>query len=489
MNAASNDSARASSLAPDVTEEERADAIDDVIPSDGYRKLRVVGIGGSAGSTSALQRFFSAMAPDSGMAFVVVPHLAPEHESQLSQIIQRVTSMRVQPAQDGEPLQPNHVYVIPPGKHLTLDDGCLRLTELVREPGRHTAVDLFFRSLADAYGPHAVAIVLSGGDGDGALGIKRVKERGGLTLAQDPELAEVSSMPRAAIATSMVDWVLRAEEMPSRLIEYQAREGRLRMPPEQGPNPAERPPPTLGENEVILRDLLAFVRARTGRDFSYYKRATIVRRIARRMQVNQVDDLSSYLTFLRTHPGEAGALLQDLLISVTNFFRDREAFEALEARIPELFRGKTQADTLRVWVPACATGEEAYSVAMLLSEHARTLETPPTIQVFATDLDEDVLIEARNGLYPEAIAADVSPDRLRRFFVKEHQSYRVRRELRETVLFAVRCRSRRVRSATERSVRESSCCSSPRTRSFTLLRRRPSCARWAGSSRERPNRS
>jgi two-component system CheB/CheR fusion protein len=424
-------------LDPDVSEEELGSEIDNAIPTRSYDALRVVGLGGSAGSIVALQRFFEVMPSNSGMAFVVVLHLSPEHESMLSEILQRSTKMTVTQAEDGETVLADHVYVIPPAKHISLTNSHLRLTELAREPGRHMTVDLFFRSLADTHGAHSIAIVFSGGDGDGAIGIKRVKERGGLTIAQDPEGAEHAGMPRAAIATSMVDWVLRAEEIPARLLEYQARERRLRIPPERGPNPAVAQVPTPSTEEVALRDVLNFLRTRTGRDFSYYKRATIVRRVARRMQVNEVDDLPGYLTFLRTHPGESRALLQDLLISVTNFFRDREAFDALEAMVPALFRGKTQADTVRVWVPACATGEEAYSLAMLLAEHARTLDAPPTIQIFATDLDEDVLLEARSGFYPSAIVTDVSPERLRRFFIKEHHGYRVRRELRESLLFAV----------------------------------------------------
>lgn len=424
-------------LDPDVSEEELGAAMDNAVPTRGYPETRVVGLGGSAGSIPVLQRFLEAMPATSGMAFVVVLHLSPEHDSSLAQTLQRSTTMKVAQARDGELLDVNRVYVIPPGKHMTLTDGHVRLTDLPREPGRRMTVDLFFRSLADTHGPHAVAIVLSGGDGDGAIGVKRIKERGGLTIVQDPAVAEHSGMPRAAIATSMVDWVLRVEEIPARLVDYKARERRMQLPSERGPNPAAEPRPAAANDETVLREVLMFLRARTGRDFSYYKRATIVRRIARRMQVNEVDNLQGYLNYLRTHPGEAGALLQDLLISVTNFFRDREAFDALESMIPELFRNKTQSDTVRVWVPACATGEEAYSIAMLLSEHARTLEAPPALQIFATDLDEDVLLEARNGVFPDAISTDVSPDRLRRFFVKEHHGYRVRRELREMLLFAV----------------------------------------------------
>ena len=424
-------------LDPDASEQEHAAEFDNSVPGPGYQMIRVVGLGGSAGSIPAMQRFFHAMPPDSGMAFVVVLHLSPEHESALSEVLQTSTSMPVHQALDGEEARANHVYVIPPGKHLSMLDSHLRLTDLPRERGRRLTVDLFFRSLADTHGAHSVGIVFSGGDGDGSIGIKRIKERGGLTIAQDPDEAEHDSMPRSAIATSMVDWVLNADKIPAHLLEYQARELRLQLPPESGPNPATVRRPSASVDESALRDVLTFLRARTGRDFTYYKRATIVRRVARRMQVNAVDDLPSYLTFLRMHPGEAGALLQDLLISVTNFFRDREAFQALEAQIPALFKNKKAADTIRVWVPACATGEEAYSIAMLLSEHARTLDAPPTLQVFATDLDEDVLAEARKGLYPSPISTDVSSERLSRFFVKEHDGYRVRRELREVLLFAV----------------------------------------------------
>jgi len=412
--------------------------LDNIIPTRGYSMLPMVGLGGSAGSIPAMLAFFEKMPVDSGMVFVVVLHLLPDHESTLATLLQRATTMPVVQAKNSVKVAPNHVYVIPPGKHIATTDGHLRLTPLEPEYGKRVAVDLFFRTLADTHGPNSAAIVLSGADGDGATGIKRIKERGGLTIAQDPDEAEHSSMPRAAIGTGMVDWVLPVGEMPARLIEYHARGQRLHLPPEEGPQPVESGVPIQkDEAEVALRDILIFLRTRTGRDFSYYKRATILRRISRRMQVNSLDDLPAYLAFLRTNPGEAGALLQDLLISVTNFFRDREAFEALERMIPSLFLDKGPSDTVRVWVSACATGEEAYSIAMLLWEYSRTLEAPPLLQVFATDLDEVVIQTARQGLYPGTIATDVNEDRLRRFFVPDHRGYRIRREVREIVLFAL----------------------------------------------------
>jgi len=398
--------------------------------------LPVVGLGGSAGGIAALQEFFAAMPVDSGMAFVVVLHLSPTHESTLAEMFQRWTAMPVIAATDGVAVEQNRVYVIPPGKFLASANGHLRLTEAEAHPGKRVAVDYFFRTLAETHGAQSLAVVLSGAGGDGALGLKRIKELGGLTIAQDPDEAQHPDMPRSAIATGVVDWVLGVKEMPARLLAYVKQRGQLKLPGEAGPHPAAAVELSPDEHEAALRDVLAFLHTRTGRDFSCYKRATILRRTARRMQVNGLADLPGYLTYLRTHAGEAGALLQDLLISVTNFFRDATSFAALERSIPELFEGKSGGDTVRAWVAGCATGEEAYSIAMLLSEHAATLVGPPQIQVFATDLDEEVIREAREGLYPETIAADVSEERLRHFFIHEQGGYRVRRAVRELVLFA-----------------------------------------------------
>ncbi|HEY3913087.1 MAG TPA: chemotaxis protein CheB [Verrucomicrobiae bacterium] len=423
-------------VAPDVIEQFFPEEMDNVIPTRGYQMTPMVGIGGSAGGIQALEKFFKAMPSDSGMVFVVILHLSPTHESTMAELLGRLTKMPVLQAQDGQKAEINHVYVIPPAKYLVAVDGHFRLVELQSERGKRVAVDLFFRSLADTHGPHAAAIVISGADGDGAIGIKRIKERGGLTIAQDPDEAEHAGMPRTSIDTGMVDWVLQVGDIPKRLLEYRENEARLKLPPEDGPSPAQPAKPATDDREAALREVLVFLRKRTECDFSYYKRATILRRLARRMQVNNVEDMAAYLKLLRTHPGESGALLQDLLISVTNFFRDREAFEALEQYLPGLFKDKTHNDPVRVWVPACATGEEAYSIAMLLLEHTRDLELPPPIQVFACDLDEDAIRVARAGLYPDAIVADVSEERLRRFFIKDHRGYRVRHELREMVLFA-----------------------------------------------------
>ncbi|MEN3939968.1 CheR family methyltransferase [Prosthecobacter sp. SYSU 5D2] len=377
------------------------------------------------------------MPENCGMAFVVVVHLSADHDSVLADILQRSTAMKVIKVVGLTEIEANSVYVIPPGHHLVVRDGHIDLKTIDQPRGRRMPVDLFFRSLADTHGPQAMAVVLSGGDGDGCIGIKRIKERGGLTIAQDPNEAEIPQMPRCSIATGMVDWVLPVREMPQRLMEYLESERRVRLPLEpeleQEEEEAKAQAP---QGDAKLREVLAFLCMRTGHDFSAYKRATMLRRVARRMQVNSVTSLTEYLAFLRTHPGETGALLQDLLISVTNFFRDKESFERLNSSLPDLFEGKRSGDLVRVWVVACATGEEAYSVAMLMSEYADRLESKPTIQIFATDIDEEAISVARDGRYPETILADVSEERLRRFFTHEQGAYRIRREIREMVLFA-----------------------------------------------------
>jgi two-component system, chemotaxis family, CheB/CheR fusion protein len=422
-------------MSPERAKEEGAERSDDTPAPAGSQLLPVVGLGASAGGIQALQAFFKAVPERPGMAFVVVLHLASDYESTLPQVLQRVTKMPVRQAAESQTIEADTVYVIPPGKSIECLDGRLVLRDPVPlQRGRHVAVDLFLRTLADTHGPHAAAVVLSGADSDGAIGIKRIKERGGLTVCQDPDEAEHGSMPRASIDTGMVDWVLPVADMPARLTQYFGIEKQLQLPPEEPPAPQHAR--TEEAHEALLRDVLAFLRSRTARDFSVYKRATVLRRIGRRMQVNGVHDLAAYLDCLRTRPGETNALLQDLLISVTNFFRDAECFAALDAELAELVRGKGSGDPIRVWVPACATGEEAYSIAMLLADKARQLDAAPAIQIFATDLDEQAIRAAREGVYPLTIEADVSEERLRRYFARELRGYHVRRELRELVLFA-----------------------------------------------------
>ena len=396
-------------------------------PESAVAPSLVVGIGASAGGIAALQQFFTLIPPHSGVAYVVVLHLSPEHESRLSELLQLVTRMPVMQVTHTTRVEPDHVYVISPNTSLRMVDGNLTVSDVLRLEERRAPVDIFFRTLADAHGPHAVAIVLSGTGPNGSNGIKRVKECGGLVIAQDPGEAEHDDMPRNSIATGVVDYVLRVAEMPARVAVYRAQQG--------ADLPLREPlsPETVAET---LRDILTVVRLRTGQDFSHYKPATVLRRIERRQNLHELPDLAAYAVFLRQHPVEASALLKEFLISVTNFFRDPDAFTSIEQHvIPRLLRTKNVKNGVRVWVAGCATGEEAYSIAMLFIE-AMQLAEEPAFQVFATDLDEAAVTCARDGFYTDADVADVSSERLRRFFTREPGGYRVRRDLREAVLFA-----------------------------------------------------
>lgn len=386
----------------------------------------VVGIGASAGGVQALQALFGALPEKTGAAFVVVVHLDPDQRSEMANILAQRTRMPVLQVGEPVPLQADHVYVIPPDRRLHITDDEIASAEFEEPRGKRAPIDLFFRSLADQHGD-GFAVILTGGGSDGALGVRAVKESGGIILVQDPEEAEFPSMPRSAIATGIADLVLPIRELAERLAEL------VREKSNGGPNEQVR-----NLNEELLRRILSHVRVRTGHDFSKYKRATILRRIARRMQVTRTDTADAYYDVLRDNPDEAQALLGDLLISVTSFFRDKEAFKKLELEvIPQLFQGKAPDRAIRVWVPGCATGEEVYSISMLLLEQAsRRQDIRPTIQVFGSDIDTRALAIARDGQYPAAIEADLTEDRLRRFFVREGDHYRVRQELRDVVLFA-----------------------------------------------------
>ena len=394
-------------------------------------QLWVVGLGASAGGIKPLSEFFSRMAVDAGIAYVVILHLSPEHESNLSALLQSRTSMPVTQVNTAIALEPNHIYVVPPSKNLLMEDGIIRPVDLAPPRGTHT-IDLCFRSLAEAYGKNAIGILLSGTGADGTLGLGRVKEEGGCVIAQDPAEAEYGDMPRNAISAGIVDLVLPVSEMAAKVLSLRKSAERLQIAPEP-----EEVRGTDGE-EIALREMLTVLRLRTGNDFAQYKRPTLLRRFARRMQVNELPDLNSYVEFVHSHPDEIPALLRDLLITVTNFFRDSEAFESLEKEvIPAIFAGKGSNDQVRVWSAGCASGEEAYSLAMLLMEYAEKLVDPPKIQVFATDIDERAVAEARECRYPATISIDVSPERLRRFFTRFGDHYQVKKELREDVLFAV----------------------------------------------------
>jgi len=389
--------------------------------------LIVVGLGASAGGIGALKQFFARMPADSGIAFVTILHLSPDHESHLAEVLQASTAMPVTQVVDRTLVRANHVYVVPPNRSLQMTDGHLTPLPADRIEERRAPIDVFFRTLGATHQTRAVGVVLSGTGADGSMGLKRIKESGGLCFAQHPDDAEFADMPRNSIAAGVIDHVLPVAEMPARILALLEHVETVTLPEE----------PVLPLDEQALQDVLVELRLRTGHDFSNYKRPMVLRRIGRRLAVHQLVDLRSYVDRLRARPAEVEALLKDLLISVTHFFRDAESFEALETRvIPELFHGKGPEDQVRVWVPGCATGEEAYSVAMLLIEHALPLPKPPAIQVFATDIDGASLAVARQGVYTLNDAADVSPDRLERFFLKEGQSYRVRPELREAILFS-----------------------------------------------------
>jgi two-component system CheB/CheR fusion protein len=391
--------------------------------------LIVVGIGASAGGIKAVKEFLEGIPDDSGMAFVVILHLSPEHESRLAEVLRGSTAMPVMQVNEAVAVKPNHVYVVPPDQSLSMVDGHLAVSARTRIEERRAPIDIFFRTLGESHHSRAVGVVLSGTGADGSMGLKRIKENGGLCFAQDPDEAEYSDMPRNSIATGIVDHVLPAREIPVKVHAFVQHLVRVQV--------AQEAPEHVSRAEEVLRDLFTHIRARTGHDFTNYKCPTLMRRIARRMAVNEARELTEYAAMVRDRPGELQALLKDLLISVTHFFRDAEAFDALETRvIPQLFHGKGEEDQVRVWVAGCATGEEAYSIGILLLEYAGTLASPPAVQVFATDLDSASIAAARHGLYSSNDAADVSPERLQKFFTKEQTAYRVRRDLRESVLFS-----------------------------------------------------
>ncbi|WP_093396182.1 CheR family methyltransferase [Halopseudomonas xinjiangensis] len=405
----------------------------------------VVGLGASAGGLQALLRFFEHMPNDNGMAFVIVLHLSPTHDSNADKIIQRATRMPVTQVTKPVPLEKNHVYVIAPGYQLAMNDGHLQVRKEARKRGERASIDLFFRTLADAHRERSFCLVLSGTGSDGAVGLSRIKERGGVTIAQAPMDAEYDDMPRSAIATGMVDLVLPVADIPQKLIELWRNARAMQLPGNFDPPPHVSQPSSEEEAAVAeraLRDILALLFSRTGHNFRHYKRATVLRRIERRLQVNAQPDLASYLTFLHATPRETDLLLGDMLIGVTNFFRDREAFEALERDVvPQLFSFAGASESghsqeIRAWSAGCSTGEEAYSLAMLLAEQARTEQSPAKLQVFATDIDDRAIATARTGIYPESIFTDIPPVRLREYFVKQQSCYSVKKEIRELVLLA-----------------------------------------------------
>lgn len=394
--------------------------------SNGAPDVRLVGIGASAGGLQALQGFLDALPSNTGLAFVVVVHLDPSRKSELAGLLQSHTPLRVSQVSSRVQIEPECVYVIPPAKRILVADGHLMLRDFDEPRGQRAPIDQFFRSLAECHG-NGFAILLSGGGSDGVIGLRSIKGAGGVVLVQAPEEADVDSMPRSAIDAGVVDVVLPVAELARRLVELAkapAYEGGISEQLEDG------------EGQPLQR-ILAHLRARTGHDFSRYKRTTLLRRVARRMQVNAKESLAAYYQFQRENGEESRALFHDLLIGVTTFFREPAAFDTLEKLVaPQLFAGKGPEDVVRVWTPGCATGEEAYSLAMILLDYARELDGAPRLQLFASDLDERALATARGGRYPKAIEVDVPEERLKRYFFEADDHYEVVKELRETTLFA-----------------------------------------------------
>ena len=392
----------------------------------------IVGIGASAGGLAALEAFFSGMpaAPDPGMAFVLVQHLAPDHKSLLTELIRRYTRMQVFEVEDGVVVQPNCAYIIPPNCDMAFLNGALQLLEPTAPRGQRLPIDFFFRSLAQDQHDRAIGIVLSGTGSDGALGVRAIKGEGGMVMAQNPESTEYDGMPRSALATGLVDYELPPAEMPTQLIAYVAHAfGKL---PRSTPNPTPK-------TENALKKIVVLLRAQTGHDFSQYKPSTLYRRIERRMAVHQIETLDYYANYVQQTPTEVAALFRDLLIGVTRFFRDPAAFQALEEQIiPRLFAGKPADGVIRVWSAGCSTGEEAYSIAILLAEQQEALKQCFQVQVFATDIDRQAIATARAGLYPASIAADLSRERLARFFTAETDggAYRIHKSIRDLLVFS-----------------------------------------------------
>ncbi len=387
----------------------------------------VIGVGASAGGLEAFGKLLSHMPVDTGMALVLIQHLDPTHASNMVELLKRYTRMPVHEATDDVKLQPDHVYMIPPNKGMTIIDRTLKLVEQVDRPGIMHSIDLFFRSLATDLKEKAICIILSGTGSDGALGAKAVKAELGMVMVQDPETAGYDGMPRAAVAAGVADYVLPAEDMPKLLVEY--------VEKSYGKRAIRRR--AVEKDSSTLTTILSLIRARTKHDFSGYKQSTINRRIERRMGINQVDSISQYLKFLREHPPEVDALVKDFLINVTSFFRDPDAFVALKQYIIRLLENRPEGSEIRAWVPGCSSGEEAYSLAIVTEECQEEIKKFFRLQVFGTDLDPDAIAGARSGIYSPSIAAEIGDERLKKYFTRRDDQLQVKRELREKLIFAV----------------------------------------------------
>lgn len=387
----------------------------------------IVGLGASAGGLEALKAFFAKVSKNSNMAYIVVVHMTPNQPSMLPSLLQTVTSVPVSAAEDDQVIEPNHVYVIPPNKDISVFKSKIQLLDTLERRGT-LPIDLLLRSLALDQGKNAVAIILSGTGTDGSLGIKEIKANDGLVLVQDEKSAGYNGMPRSAVSTGVVDLVLPPEDMIEKLEKYFAHSHQI---------PGLRPT-TKNKQQRWLNKIFALLRTQVGHDFSAYKVNTILRRIDRRMSLNYIDSHETYVRFLRENPNEVEALFREFLIGVTNFFRDIESFDVLKTSIiPNLFESMGQDDTFRAWIPGCSTGEEVYSLAIVLRECLEKSTKQINLQLFGTDIDKYAIDKAREGLFPASISADVSKERLKRFFTKEGDVYRIRKEIRDGAVFSV----------------------------------------------------
>ena len=406
-------------------EEEHTDTPETVSPEKGFP---IVGIGASAGGLEALELFLESVPQGAGMAFVIVQHLDPTRKGYLVELLNRRTDMEVSEVEDKTRVRPNSVYIIPPNKDLSLFHGMLHLFEPAAPRGLRLPVDFFFKSLADDMQERAIGVILSGMGSDGTFGLKSIKERGGVVLAQEPDQARFDSMPSSAISTGLVDMVAPAEELPARIAAYV----------EHG-NSNEKDRGLSEHDKKAFDNIIIQLRSGLGHDFSSYRRTTLYRRVERRLGIHQIDDLATYARFLQNNPQELQVLFKELLIGVTRFFRDPESWEKLGEQIASaISRDNVTGQPMRAWVAGCSTGEEAYSLAIVFKEAQRSVETGAdlSLQIFATDLDSDAVDKARQGLYPTNIAADVSPERLSHFFTEEEGGYRIRQDIRDMVVFA-----------------------------------------------------
>ncbi|MBN2439600.1 MAG: PAS domain-containing protein, partial [Deltaproteobacteria bacterium] len=396
-------------------------------PKEGV-SFPIVGIGASAGGLETLNAFFSSMPPDSRMAFVVIQHLSPQHKSIMASLLEKHTRMRVRQIEDGMKVQSNRVYLNPPGRNVALFNRSLHLLDPVKNGTINMPIDFFFRSLSEDQGEKAIGIILSGTATDGTLGVKAIKGESGMVMVQQPDTAKYDGMPKSAIGTGLVDFILPVEKMPEALIRY------IQHPFLESTTRFNTSEPIKGQMQKIF----ALIRSTTGHDFSHYKQSTISRRIECRLTVHQIKTLHDYILLLQKNPAEIDVLFKNLVIGVTSFFRDPEAYDVLaQQALPELFSQKKPDTTLRFWVSGCSTGEEAYSLAMIVSEVMDKIKKHFNIQIFATDIDAAAIDAARRGHYPESIGADVSSTRLNRFFTRGPDGFRVKKQLRNMVVFSL----------------------------------------------------